>query len=261
MIPLPPLPEQRRIVAKIEQLAAKVEEARTLKEHAVRQLDALIPSVVTRIDQNLRKLHPPLRLEDLAPRERGAFRSGPFGSALPHSDFVDEGVLAVGIQNVQENRFELVRRWNVTPARAQELQRYAVKPRDLLVTVMGTLGRACVVPDNAPPMISTKHVWAVTLDPRRAEPRWVSCWLNFSAVVREELLGQGTGTAIAGLNGLKIRSISLPSIPLSRQQQILAHLDALQALTDALKRLAAETAVEVDLMMPAMFDRAFKGEL
>jgi type I restriction enzyme S subunit len=40
-----------------------------------------------------------------------------------------------------------------------------------------------------------------------------------------------------------------------------AELDALQAEVDALKRLQTETAVELDSLLPAVLDRAFKGEL
>ena len=68
---------------------------------------------------------------------------------------------------------------------------------------MGTLGRACVVPDEVPWMVSTKHIWTITLDQGKVEPRWVSFWINYSRLVRDELSGQGTGTAIPGLNGEK----------------------------------------------------------
>jgi len=37
--------------------------------------------------------------------------------------------------------------------------------------------------------------------------------------------------------------------------------DALQAELDALMRLQAETVTELDALLPAIFDRAFKGEL
>jgi type I restriction enzyme S subunit len=39
-----------------------------------------------------------------------------------------------------------------------------------------------------------------------------------------------------------------------------AGLDALQAEVDALKRLQAETATELDALLPPVLDRAFKGE-
>ncbi len=260
-IPLPPLAEQQRVVARIEALAIQIQGARTLRHQAVEEAEALITSVVTRIDEAQRAKHSLAKLEDFASAERGALRSGPFGSALLHSEFVAEGVPAIGIQDVQQNRFELTRRWNVTPDKAEELRRYTVKPRDLVVTVMGTLGRACVVPNDVPRMVSTKHVWTVTLDDARSEPRWISYWLNFSRLVRDELLGQGTGTAIPGLNGQKIRSVSLPDTPVPEQRRIVAELDALQAEVTALKRLQGETAEEVDALLPSILDRAFNGNL
>ncbi len=48
---------------------------------------------------------------------------------------------------------------------------------------------------------------------------------------------------------------------LAEQRRIVAELDALQAELDALKRLQAETAAELDALLPAILDRAFKGEL
>lgn len=41
----------------------------------------------------------------------------------------------------------------------------------------------------------------------------------------------------------------------------MAELNALQAKVDAVKRLQAETAAELDGLLPAILDRAFKGEL
>jgi type I restriction enzyme, S subunit len=125
---------------------------------------------------------------------------------------------------------------------------------------MGTLGRACVVPPDAPRMVSTKHVWTVTLDQNRAEPKWISYWLNFSSLIKDELLGQGTGTAIAGLNGEKIRSLSFPEVPFHVQRRIVAELDALQTKVDALRSAQAETVAELDALLPSILDKAFKGE-
>ena len=48
---------------------------------------------------------------------------------------------------------------------------------------------------------------------------------------------------------------------ISEQRRILAELDALQAEVDALNRLQAETAAELDALLPSILDKAFKGEL
>ena len=260
-IPSPPLAEQQRLVMRIEELDANLQRARTLRCEAREEARLLIRSTVSDLDNKMRSSLPLIRLKDLAVKEKGSLRSGPFGSALLHHEFVTEGVPAVGIQDVQENRFVLSGKWNVSREKADELKRYTIRPRDLLVTVMGTLGRACAVPEVIPQMISTKHVWTISLDQQRAEPRWISFLLNYSRFVRDELLGQQTGTAIAGLNGDKLRNVRLPDASLNDQRRALVILDDLQANIDSLTSLQSETAAELDALLPAILDRAFKGEL
>ena len=85
--------------------------------------------------------------------------------------------------------------------------------------------------------------------------------LNFHRRCRESLFSQVEGSAQPSLNAGKILGTSLPLPPLSEQRRIVAGLDALQAEVDALKRLQAETAAELDALLPAILDRAFKGEL
>ena len=48
---------------------------------------------------------------------------------------------------------------------------------------------------------------------------------------------------------------------MEEQHRIVAHLDNLQTKVDALKRLQAETATELDALLPSVLDKAFKGEL
>jgi len=48
---------------------------------------------------------------------------------------------------------------------------------------------------------------------------------------------------------------------MNHQRRILAELDAFQAEVEALTRLHAETAAELAALLPAILDRAFKGEV
>ena len=68
-------------------------------------------------------------------------------------------------------------------------------------------------------------------------------------------------SAQAGFNKTDIKDVQIVVPPLAEQRRIVAELDALQAEVDALKRLQAETAAELDALLPAILDRAFKGEL
>ena len=48
---------------------------------------------------------------------------------------------------------------------------------------------------------------------------------------------------------------------LPSQRRIVAELDGLRVEVNALKHLQAQTAAELDALLPAILDRAFKGEL
>ena len=63
------------------------------------------------------------------------------------------------------------------------------------------------------------------------------------------------------LNRKQLFGFGFTHPPLPEQRRIVAELDALQAEVDALKRLQAETAAELDALLPTILDRAFKGKL
>lgn len=249
------------IVARIEALAERINEALLIRLKSSDETISILPSIVSNLDEKLRTHSELISLEMLAAQHKGALRSGPFGSSLLHSEFVDEGIPAIGIEDVRENYFFPSGRWKVSKEKAKELQRYRIMPGDLLITVMGTLGRTCCVPQEIPYMISTKHIWTITLDPKKAFGPWVSYWLNYSRIVRSELLGQTTGTAIGGLNGQKIRRVRFPLISIVEQHRIVAYLDSLSERVNELRRLQAESQVELDALLPSILDKAFKGEL
>jgi type I restriction enzyme S subunit len=58
-----------------------------------------------------------------------------------------------------------------------------------------------------------------------------------------------------------MRKTQIPLPPLPEQQRIVAYLDGLQAKVDALKKRQAETAAELDALLPSVLDKAFKGDL
>jgi type I restriction enzyme S subunit len=80
--------------------------------------------------------------------------------------------------------------------------------------------------------------------------------------VREQIEEIGKTTAgNIGISGANAKSFRVPVPPLHEQRRIVAELDTLRAEVDALKRLQAETAAELDALLPSILDKAFKGEL
>lgn len=83
------------------------------------------------------------------------------------------------------------------------------------------------------------------------------------AMDQEHLVARKIGLADAQVNIAKciLRSTPIAFADLDEQHRIVAELEALQAKVDAEKRLQAETAAQLDALLPAILDRAFKGDL
>ena len=58
-----------------------------------------------------------------------------------------------------------------------------------------------------------------------------------------------------------IEQIQIALPPLSKQQRIVSYLDRLQAKVDLVRHHQAATQRELDALLPAILDKAFKGEL
>jgi type I restriction enzyme, S subunit len=95
----------------------------------------------------------------------GSIQSGPFGSHLLHSEFVSEGILAIGIDNVRDGSFSAGSNHRIKPEKYSVLSKFTARPGDVVVTVMATVGRVCVLPENLEPAIITKHCYRIRRRP------------------------------------------------------------------------------------------------
>jgi len=111
-------------------------------------------------------------------------------------------------------------------------------------------------------MLSDKTFRFVFKEPRQALPEYMEQVLK-SPPLREQIErgASGTSPTMKNISKEKVLALRLPPFSLPEQGRIVAELGALQAEVNALKRLQTETATEIDALLPAILDRAFKGEL
>ncbi len=258
-IPLPPLAEQRRIVARIEELATLIEEARGLRVKAREEAEVLVNTqarkTLSAVDAQVTVLH------DWLDPNRGGIQTGPFGSNLSSSDFVDAGVPVLTIGNVQYGGLHLDDLKFVSSEKAKELERYRIKEGDILFARMGTVGRCCVVSKEAEGWLINYHIIRVALDKSRVEPRFIHWIIQASAEVSEYLDENIRGATREGVNSKIVGSLPCRVPPLTQQRRIVAYLDGLQAQVDELAALQDATQAELEALLPSVLDRAFRGEL
>ena len=258
-ISLPSLSEQRRIVARIEDLATKIREAKDLRY----QTDEETKLVYSRCLDVIMTPHGEGWNREIVADVIQSIDAGwsPQCDDIPATEN-QWGVLKTTA--VQWCEFQPYQN-KALPIALQPCAGLALKEGDVLVTRAGPRKRVGVVAavrrDEPRLMISDKIIRLRT-NRKKIEPRFFELSLA-SPFSQEHFVQRKTGLADAQVNIsqdiLKSTPISYPS--LCEQRCIVAELDALQAKVDELKALQIKTSTELDALLPSVLDRAFKGEL
>lgn len=250
MIPLPALDEQRRIA----NILNKADKLRRKHKRALGLFDSLAQSIFRSMFVDADNGSWPVRtIETVATN----IRTGPFGSQLLHSEFVEEGIAVLGIDNAVANEFRWAQRRYVTEKKYAELRRYTVLPSDILITIMGTCGRCAIVPDDIPLAINTKHLCCITLDREQCLPEFLQAAFLEHPSVLQQLGVQAKGAVMPGLNMGIIKSLSIPLPPLRAQR---AFAKAVRALKSG-KVFARKAEKTSDSLFASLQHRAFSGQL
>ncbi|OLD93033.1 MAG: hypothetical protein AUI36_46980 [Cyanobacteria bacterium 13_1_40CM_2_61_4] len=254
-MPLPPLDEQRRIVVRIEAVAARVEEARGLRRQAQKERRALISGCLGRMALGIRVDGHLGNVLQEKPRNGWSVRCDGSENGIP--------VLSLGaVTGFQYRATEFKRTSESTSQDAD----YWLQPGDLLVTRSNTpelVGHAAIYNGSPYPCIYPDLMMRLVVDENRADKHFVHRWLMIPSV-RDYVLNESKGTSptMKKISQGVVMNIPFPSsLSLPEQRRIVAYLNNLEAKVETLKRLQAETAAELDALLPSILDRAFKGEL
>lgn len=190
-----------------------------------------------------------------------AMQSGPFGSNLKHSEFTTSGILVIGIDNVKDGYFTIGSENRISEEKFTELEKYEARPGDLLVTVMASLGRTCVVPRDIERAIITKHVYRISMEQHLLYPEFYNYLLQSHTVSRLRMLENAQGQTRPGLNSTILKELPVPLCHIDEQKLIVAYIK------EKLNTIANfETEIEnvlkrSDTLRQSILKKAFSGQL
>jgi type I restriction enzyme, S subunit len=241
MIPLPELGEQEHIadiLDRADSLLRKRRESNRLADDFLRS--AYLELAKQHTDR--------ASIESVLANIPNAVRTGPFGSQMLVSEFTESGIPVLGIDNVVSNSFTWGARRFVSPEKYAELERYTVRPGDVMVTIMGTTGRVAVVPDDLPLCISTKHLCALSLDQQRMRPFYLWACLRWDPEVRAQTQRESKGAIMEGWNMGIVKGLMVSKPPLDAQLKF----EALLARTGRFSKSASNAANETDALIASL---------
>jgi type I restriction enzyme, S subunit len=253
-IPLPPLAEQQRIAAILD----KADAIRRKRQQAIQLADDFLRAVfLDMFGDPTAQGWGWATVEEFADSAKGNMRTGPFGSDLKHSEFVDSGVAVLGIDNAVQNRFAWGKERFITTEKYEKLKRYTVKSGDVIITIMGTCGRCAVVPDDIPLAVNTKHLCCITLDRKKCLPEFLHSYFLMHPTSKEYLGIRAKGAIMDGLNLGMIKEMPIPVVPLDIQ---IKYVEISKSVNRSLDNLNLASQGEANLFS-SLSQKAFAGEL
>lgn len=165
------------------------------------------------------------KIGELADPSPGSYKIGPFGSSLKKNELVKAGIAVAAIENVLPNNFVPTFRKFITPQKFEELADYQVRTGDILVTTMGTIGRAAVVPAGIRTTIIDSHLFRMRVDGNRVYPPYLCFAINGYSGIQQQLNSMARGAIMDGLNTTILKECTVPLPMLDEQKRITTLLE------------------------------------
>lgn len=252
-IPLPPLSEQQRIVARIEELSDHINAAHNLRKQAISECDAFLSSGSSLVFDNAVEQFPILSLGDLV-----TIRGGGTPSKADPS-YWNGDIPWITPKDMKKREMD-DSSIHITETATQQTAAKLLPPGAVIAVVRGM-----ILAHTFPSAVLRVNA-AINQDMKALYPKPVLTpeylcemfWAHNSKILG--LVEKSTHDT-RKLETSKLLDTKIPVPPLSEQRRILDELSVMRSEVDELKHIQDETAAELDALLPAILDRAFKGEI
>ncbi|MBF0628003.1 MAG: restriction endonuclease subunit S [Magnetococcales bacterium] len=254
-IKIPPLAEQRRIVARIKECMERVEEIEALRADIRVESSAI--SAGARFDA--------FQISASTVKFDNIIDRGPTNGIYKHANYYGSGTPILRIDNfnggdILDSRKELKR----LQLEDSELERFQLRANDIVINrVNGSLdvvGKACLIPMLKEPTVFESNMMCLSIDKARAIPRYVLHFLA-SPQCRDQIKSKARVIQQASINQKDVGSFELPLPSLEVQAEIVSNLDAVCSLASQLSLEQKEGDLPASNLGESILRKAFAGEL
>jgi type I restriction enzyme S subunit len=196
--------------------------------------------------------------EHIAENDNNALKAGPFGSALKKSDCIESGYKVYGQEQVIAGDEQLVT-YFVNNEKFQQLSSCSVKSGDILISLVGTIGKVLILSESADQGIINPRLVKLSLH-ENISRAFIKFYLNSPlALGFFKGFSHGGTMDILNLGILKELPIALP--PIEEQTQIVSRVEELFAFADRIEQKANAALERVNNLTQSILAKAFRGEL
>ncbi|MFT4277448.1 MAG: restriction endonuclease subunit S [Rhodopseudomonas sp.] len=252
---LPPLAEQQRVIAILDDafadLANAAANATKNINNAHELFDSYLSSIFLRGGEDWRDL----RLRDVVI----SINTGPFGSLLHKSDYVSEGIPVINPINIQENSIVPDASKSVTIDAMRRLWAYQLSTNDIILGRRGEIGRCAVVrKEQAGWLCGTGCFFIKTGDAVNAE---FLAHLLRSVYYSSRLEGVAKGATMKNLSNSALQNLRIVLPPVSEQKLLGIRFGRIAEETRRVAEAYKMKLASLDALRKSVLNKAFSGEL
>lgn len=260
--PLPPLPEQQRIVERIEELFAKIDEAKerlqeAVDSFAVRKAAILHKAFTGELTKQWRRENG-VSDESWEESNFGKFTVSQYGyTEKAHWEKI--GPKFLRITDIQDNKVD----WDEVPwcpIDEDGMKQYAVEIGDIMIARTGaTTGKSYLICDDVEAVFASFLIRLKVVN-KNLDYNYLYGYMQSEDYWRQ-ITDFSSGIAQPGVNASKLKQIKFKCPTLPEQHEIVRLIDDLLARERKAQQATEQALASIDLMKKSILARAFRGEL
>jgi len=199
------------------------------------------------------------KFDEICEDSPNAIKAGPFGSSLKKEFYVSEGYKIYGQEQVIRGDSEYGD-YYIDEERFEKLKSCQVKPGDLLISLVGTIGRTLILPDGIKKGIINPRLIKISLDQNVTLFRYIQIYFQ-SAVAKSFFKIASHGGTMDILNMRILKKLPIPLPPLAEQQKIIELYGQEFSLMNKTKMHVQEIQKKIQVLKNKILQISFEGKL
>jgi len=250
-IPLPPLAEQERIIAILDQALAAIDIVKTNTEKVLEEVGLVFDSFLSKVLENPTAGWEKKTLGEICKIERGS-------SPRPIKNFVttkSDGVNWIKIGDTKYvDRYIYTTKEKITPEGAKKSR--LVNVDDFILSNSMSFGKPYIMKTQG----YIHDGWFVLRLPSSINKEYF-WYLLSSLFVRSQFDQLASGAIVQNVSSDLVKKVILPIPSLHDQEKLVSELDHIKYKIDDLKKLYVEKLIKLDVLKQSILQKAFSGEL
>lgn len=254
-IAVPPLAEQQRIVGLLNEAFEGLATAKANAEKNLQNARALFESHL----QSVFSQRGAGWVETTLAAVTGGIYTGPFGSLLHKSDYVENGIPLVNPAHITDVGIEPDMRKTVSKTTALRLKSYIMSEGDIVIGRRGEMGRCALVTDVEDGWLCGTGSFFIKPS-SRCDTRYLVRFLR-SESCKARLEKIAGGAVMPNLSNTDLGNLTFDLPPLDRQKAIVEETDRVHEETQRLVRVYEQKLAVLEALKKSLLHQAFSGEL